>query len=70
MSSVQIFGWSDATLAQFYIWSSLCYPVFFFPSAWVLSRSLRAGVLIQAATTFMGSTLRCLHISEHLNLVN
>ena len=42
------------------LWAVLCFPVFFFPSAYMLSRSLRYSVLAAALVTFLGPTLRCL----------
>merc|ERR1712012_1113029 len=54
------YGWTDSTLTQMTLWAVLCFPVFFLPSAYLLSRSLRYSVLAAALVTFLGPTLRCL----------
>ena len=42
---IQVFGWTDSTLTLFTLWGTLDFPLFFFPSALLLRKSLRLSVV-------------------------
>ena len=42
---IQVFDWSDSTIAMFTLWGCLDYAIWFLPSALLLSRSLRYSVV-------------------------
>ena len=46
-SEFQVFGWTDSTLTLFTLWGTLDFPLFFFPSALLLRKSLRLSVVTQ-----------------------
>ena len=52
------YGWSDGTLSQFTLWAVLDFPLFFLPSAYLLSWSLRCSVLVASVCCVLGSTIR------------
>ena len=41
----QVFGWTDSTITLFTLWGTLDFPLFFFPSALLLRKSLRLSVV-------------------------
>ena len=41
----QVFGWTDSTITLFTLWGTLDFPLFFFPSALLLKKSLRLSVV-------------------------
>ena len=43
----QVFGWTDSTLTLFTLWGTLDFPLFFFPSALLLRKSLRLSVVTE-----------------------
>ena len=43
---IQVFGWTDSTIALFTLWGCLDYAIWFLPSALLLSQSLRYSVVI------------------------
>ena len=42
---IQVFGWTDSTITLFTLWGTLDFPLFFFPSAVLLRKSLRLSVV-------------------------
>ena len=40
-----MFGWTDSTITLLTLWGSLDFPLFFFPSAFLLKKSLRWSVV-------------------------
>ena len=42
---IQVFGWTDSTLTLLTLWGTLDFPLFFFPSALLLRKSLRLSVV-------------------------
>ena len=42
---IQVFGWTDSTIALFTLWGCLDYAIWFLPSALLLSQSLRYSVV-------------------------
>ena len=53
-------GWTNWTISEFTLWGVMDFPLFFLPSAYLLSRSLRYSVVAGTACMFVGSVLRCL----------
>ena len=43
---IQVFGWTDSTIALFTLWGCLDYAIWFLPSALLLSQSLRYSVVL------------------------
>ena len=41
----KVFGWTDSTITLFTLWGTLDFPLFFFPSALLLRKSLRLSVV-------------------------
>ena len=52
------FGWTDKTLTMFTWWAVLDFPLFFLPSSFILSRSLRYSVLAASSCSVIGATIR------------
>ena len=52
------YHWTDGTLSQFTLWAVLDFPLFFLPSAYLLSWSLRYSVLLASLCTVVGPTIR------------
>ena len=52
------FGWTEKTLTGFTWWAVLDFPLFFLPSSFILSRSLRYSVLAASSCSVIGATIR------------
>jgi len=59
-SSVEkVYGWTESTLSLFTLWGCVDFILFFLPSAYLLSRSLRWSVVVGTSCMLASSILRC-----------
>jgi len=59
-SAKKVYGWTDGTISQFTLWGVMDFPLFFLPSAYLLSISLRYSVIVGSSCMFVAAVLRCL----------
>ena len=52
------YGWKDSDLTLFTLWALLAFPLFFLPSAYLMSWNLRYSVIFASFCTVTGSTIR------------
>jgi len=59
-SAKKVYSWTDKTLTVFSLWGVVDFPIFFLPSAYLLSKSLRLSLVVGTTCVLVATVLRCL----------